>query len=309
LARHEVPLWQSIPFRAAVTAAALAATALPRRVELLAGRLLGRLLGLFARRHRAVTEDNLRRCLPELSEAERGVLLRRNFEHFGILAFEILHMFSPVPGHFRRYVEGISELSGRENWEKAHAKGKGVLFTGNHVGNWEIVGAQAGLQGMDMTIVTRNLTPAWLHRAIVGARLSVGVQSALPPKTLPMVLRALRRGAAVVFAMDQYAAPDIGGIPARFFGYRVDTLGAIAVLARKTGAAIVPGSSWRDEAGIVHVFVDPELELGDAAADPAAATQLIAGKVESYIRAHPEQWTWGHRRWKHVDWLDRVPGV
>jgi KDO2-lipid IV(A) lauroyltransferase len=289
-----------------VTGAALLVTALPRRLELILGRALGRGLRLCARRHRSVAEENLRRCLDGLDDAQRDGLLRRNFEHFGILCFEILHMFSPVPGHFRSYARRIAVLTGLENWEKANAKGKGVLFVGNHVGNWEIIAAQAGMRGVDSTIVTRNLTPGWLHAAINRARKSVGVQAALPPRILPTVLKALKRGGSVVFVMDQYAPPDSGGIPARFFGYKVDTQSVLAVLARKTGAALVPGSSRRDENGIIHVFMEPELELGADGQDISKATQLLSDRTESYIRANPEQWTWGHRRFKHVDWSDRT---
>ncbi|MEK7859707.1 MAG: hypothetical protein AAB320_11270 [Elusimicrobiota bacterium] len=311
MARRRMPLWQSAPLWVLVTAAAVAVAALPRRLEVLLGRLIGRLMLLVAGGRRRITIENLGRCLPELSDAQRALLLRRNFEHFGILLFEMLHMFCPVPGHFRRYVQRISVLSGGAlgHWKKAHAKGKGVIYAGNHVGNWEVVAAQGGLHGMDMMIVTRNLTPVWVHQAMERARLSVAVQAALPPKTLPTVLKALRKEMSVVFAMDQYAPPDAGGIKARFFGYRVDTLGAIALIARKTGAAVLPGSSYRDEAGLIHVFVDAEIELSGAAGDLEKSTQLIVDRTESYIRAHPEQWTWGHRRFKHVDWNDRLPAA
>lgn len=309
IATRKIPLWQSLPLWAVVMPGALAVTALPRWLELRAGRLAGRLLMVFARKRRRIMVENIGRCMSRLTGAERQNLLERNFEHFGILMFEMAHMFSPVPGHFRRYARKNSVLTGYANWEKAHAKGKGVIFAGNHVGNWEIVAAQGGLHGMDMMIVTRNLTPDWLHAAMDRSRLSAHVRVALPPKTLPTVLKALRQFASVVFAMDQYSPPDSGGIKARFFGYKVDTLGAIALIARKTGAAIVPGSSYRDEDGLIHVFVDPEIELGDAAGDVGRSTQIIADKTESYIRAHPEQWTWGHRRFKHVDWSDRVEAV
>lgn len=307
MARRKMPLWQSAPLWVVVTSAALAVAALPRSFELAVGRFIGRLILLVARKRREVSIENLDRCLPELTAAQRADLLRRNFEHFGILLFEMLHMFCPLPGHFRRYVQRISVLSGGiHHWQKAHAKGKGVIYAGNHVGNWEVVAAQAGLHGMAMMIVTRNLTPVWVHQAMERSRLSVDVQAALPPKTLPTVLKALRKEMSVVFAMDQYSPPDAGGIKARFFGYRVDTLGAIALIARKTGAAVLPGSSFRDEAGLIHVFVDPEIDLSGAEGDLEKSTQLIVDKTESYIRAHPEQWTWGHRRFKHVDWNDRI---
>lgn len=301
-----MPPWQSGPLWVIVTVAAAAVMVLPRWLEMRLGCLIGRVIALAAGKRREVAMENMRRCLPELSDAQRADLLRRNFEHWGILLFEMLHMFSPVEGHFARYVRRISVIEGYEHWKKAHDKGKGVIFAGNHVGNWEVVSAQAGLNDMDMMIVTRNLTPSWVHDRMVACRRSVGVEPILRPKTLPTVLKSLRGGASLVFAMDQYSPPDAGGIKARFFGYSVNTLGAIALFARKTGAAIVPGSSYRDEDGIIHVFVEPEIELGEAEGDVPRSTQLIVDKTEDYIRRHPDQWTWGHRRFKLVDWTDRV---
>jgi len=251
-----------------------------------------------------------------LSEGEQGDLLRRNFAHFGVLSLELLHMFSPLPGHFKRYVQKISVIEGTKNWQKAHDKGKGVLYAGSHLGNWEIVAAQGGLNNMGMMIVTRNLRPQWFHDKMIHTRLSTGVTSTFRARALPAVLKALRRGESVVFAMDQYAAPDIGGIKARFFGINVNTLGAIAVLAQKTGAAVVPGSAYRDEDGLIHVFIEPEIEIGSAKSDIPHSTQKIVATIESYIRRHPEQWTWGHRRFKNVDWNEeeaagsaKVPAV
>lgn len=304
MAKKELPAWLGVLVGLALTVGGTGVMLLPRWFEVAAGKVIGRLIFSVAPKRRKLAEENIARCLTELSPEQRSALLWRNCEHWGILFFEMLHMFSPFEGHFGRYVKRISVLEGTEHWKKAHDKGKGVIFAGNHVGNWEVVSAQAGMAGMDMMIVTRNLTPKWLHEKMISTRRSVGVEPILPPKTLPTVLKSLRAGASLVFAMDQYAPPDAGGVKARFFGYSVDTLGAIATFARKTGAAIVPGSSYRDEKGIIHVFVDPELAPRE---DDGRTTQAIVDKTEDYIRARPDQWTWGHRRFKHVDWTDRQP--
>lgn len=302
MAHHIIPIWQSVPLWVVIQAIALTVTFFPRKVELVIGRGLGKLMFLFARRRRAISKENIRRCMREMTEAEQSTLLRRNFAHFGILSLELLHMFSPIPGHFKRYVKKISIIKGLHNWQKAHDKGKGVLYAGSHLGNWEIVAAQGGLNNMGMMIVTRNLQPPWFHEKMIRTRLSTGVTSALPPRTLPSVLKALRRGESVVFAMDQYAAPDKGGIKARFFGINVNTMGAIGLLANKTGAAVVPGSSYRDENGRIHVFIEPEISHESTQGDNSRSTQKIVSTIESYIRQYPEQWTWGHRRFKNVDW-------
>ena len=294
-----MPLWQSLPLWALLNAAGLAVSFLPRRIELPLGRLLGRACFPFERRRRTVGTENLRRCLPELSEGERAALLRANYDHYGMLFFELLHLFSPIPGHYRTYTLRISVVEGLENWKKAAAHGKGVIFASCHLGNWEMMAAAGALAGIRNTMVTRHLNPEWLHKRMEASRLSVGAYAAYQPRTLPAVMRALRAGDCAGFVIDQYAPPPMG-IPIRFFGVKVDTLHAVGPLARRTGAAIVPAVTFRDERGIVHLLIEPELDLAGALGDPERVTQILADKVEAWIRAHPEQWLWVHRRFKNL---------
>ena len=284
-----------------VFGAGVFATLAPRRLELWLGPRLGRLLLFLDRKRSRVARDNIARCLPALGEDARRDLLRRNYEHYGTLALELLHLFSPVPGHYRRYAAGVTRLHGHENWDRAHAKGKGVLFVSSHLGNWEMLVASGCLRlhGIRLTMVTRRTKPEWLRRKLESARAELGVREAYDPRTLPAVLRALRKGEAVGFVIDQYAPPP-AGVPVKFFGVEVDTLAALGPLAQRTGAAIVPGTARRDAEGLVHVTIEPEMELDDALGDAARSTQLLAARVEGWIRETPEQWLWIHRRFKNL---------
>lgn len=282
-----------------------AAAFLPRRLELLAGPPLGLLYMALDGRRRRIAYDNIRRCLPELGEAGWRRLLKENFKHYGILGLELLHQHSPLPGHWPRYAARASAFEGLEHWRRAAAKGKGVIFFASHLGNWELMAAQGALSGIPLTMVTRHLKPEWLHARMEAARLSTGVRCAFQPRTMPAVLKSLRRGDAVVFVMDQYSAPP-AGIPVPFFGVTVDTLGAVAALAARTGAPLVPVVGRRDADGVVRVILEPELDLGGLLDDPARATEALAAKVEAWIRKNPAQWLWAHRRFKNVTWPDEA---
>ncbi|MHB2025410.1 MAG: lysophospholipid acyltransferase family protein [Elusimicrobiota bacterium] len=298
-----MPGWLSLILRAALTAAGFAASLLPRRVELWLGPRLGRLvlrLGLF---RSDIVRGNIRHCLPELGATGQADLLRKNYEHYGILLFEFLHFFSPIPGHFKRYAEINSSLEGYENWKKAHDKGKGVIFFSCHLGFWEMLAAASGLAGMAPTVVTTVLKPRWLHDKITSCRASVGIAAAYHPGSLPSIMKALKKGGSVAFMNDQYAAPPMG-VPALFFGVRPYTLAAVGPLARRLGAAVVPVWGRRDENGVTRVIIEPEIDLEPARDDAQAATEILAARVEKWIRQCPEQWLWLHRRFKNVDWQD-----
>lgn len=299
-----MPAWQSAPLRVALFALGLLVSFLPRSVELFLGPLLGRLALFFAAKKRRIAEENIRRCLTELSEEEQRELLRRNSEHWGMVGFEMMHMFSPIPGHFLRYVKKNSVMHDFENWRKAHNKGKGTIIVGCHIGSWEIAAAAGSLAGLTFSIVTRDLTPAWLMKKIESSRLQAGLMAIYQPRTVPALMRALRKGHCVGFVIDQYAAAPMA-VKARFFGYEVDTLAAVGPIAHRTGAAVVPTHNYRDEKGIFQVYLDPELDFGDAAGDAQRTTQILADMVEDQVRKNPAQWIWGHRRFKNVDFSDR----
>lgn len=287
-----------------LTTAGLAVSLLARRVELWLGSRLGGLLLVLDPKRRKIAYDNIRRCLPELKEEGWQRLLKENYEHYGILALELLHMFSPWPGHFRRYTLQNAVVDQFENWKRAHAKGKGSIIVSGHFANWEIM-AIAAIQGVPATMATRPLKPEWLNRKIEAARLSVGTKTAYGRRILPLLMRTLRNGETVGFVMDQYAPPPMG-VPATFFGVKVDTQAAVGPLAQRTGAAVVPLFQRRDTEGIVHIVCEPEVDLSPAGDDPAKAAQILAARVEEWIRKNPSQWLWVHRRFKNVIWPEEV---
>ncbi len=291
----------SVLLRIALHGLGLFAAALPRSWECALGRALGRAALAVDGKRRRIAEENIRRCLPELGPARRAQILRDNAEHYGVLALELAHMFAPIPGHWRAYVARTTAVEGIGNWEKAHARGKGELFCSAHLANWEFAAAAGALRGMKVMIVTRNLKPRWLHDWLEKVRLSAGVACAYQPRTVPAVMKRLRAGEGVVFVLDQYMPPPMGE-PMRFFGVLVDTLAAVAPLARRTGAAILPVRQIRTQDGLVRIVVESEIPLGD---DDKADNQRLIDRIERWIREEPGQWLWVHRRFKHVDWPDR----
>ncbi|MDD5657444.1 MAG: lysophospholipid acyltransferase family protein [Elusimicrobia bacterium] len=289
----------SASLRAALFAAGLAVACLPRCLELRLGGLLGSVFLAADRKRKAIARENMARCLPELAPERREDLLADNYRHYGILALELLHYFSPIPGHWRAYARRVGALEGYEHWDRANRRGKGVIFISAHMANWEMMAAVGSLHGIPLILVTRHLKPEWLHKRIEAQRLSVGTRGVYQPRTLPTVLKALRRGESVGFVMDQYMHPPMGS-PVPFFGVEVDTLAAVPAVINRTGAAVVPVTQRREPDGRLRIVISPEIEPGPASADPKAATARLVAEVERMIRDNPGQWLWVHRRFKNV---------
>jgi KDO2-lipid IV(A) lauroyltransferase len=113
------------------------------------------------------------------------------------------------------------------------------------------------------------------------------------------MLRALGRGEGVAFVPDQDARRD--GIFVPFFGRPASTTPTLALMALRTGAAVVPTFSVPAGDGSWLVVYEPEVEVAptaDREADVHRITAECTAIIERWIRRRPELWLWMHRRWK-----------
>ncbi len=286
-----------------LTGAGFVVSFLPRTLEIKLGKALGHFLLIIGGARKRIAVENIKRCLPELSPPMQAELLRKNFEHYGILALELLHMFSPFPNHYLKYVRKIAAVEGLENWQKAHEQGHGVLFISAHLANWEIMAVIAALKGVPVTIITRQLKPEWLDKKITSLRSSAGCGSAYKDQRLTAVLKGLHNQKSIGFVLDQYIAPP-AGIAVKFFTAQVHTFGVFGLFSKRAKAPIVPVFQTRDEKGIIHVVFEPAIHPEDIPEDPKEFTQSLSLKVEGWIRKNPAQWLWVHRRFKNAVWED-----
>ena len=110
----------------------------------------------------------------------------------------------------------------------------------------------------------------------------------------------LAAGDIVVFPFDQHAGPKLG-IRVPFFGRPAGTFRALALVAKATGAPVVPGACWREPDGRHVLRFEPALEYledPDQTAEVRRNTRAYNAVLERLIVRHPEQWFWVHRRWK-----------
>lgn len=269
---------------------------IPRPLFLALGGLLGKLLAKLEFR-REIAAGNLRLAFPEWPEAEREDVLKKHYCHLGILFLEILRSFFRFDDFLRRNCD----VEGEQHLRNALAQGKGIFVMTAHLGNWEVLTASGPvLFGTPVTMVTKQLKPAWFHRAVEVTRSLLGVHMACEPKTMQGILRGLKRKEIVGFVMDQYAGAPVGArVP--FFGIPVGSHTALATLALRTEAPVVPAIAFRKPDGRYGIRFDPALPLlTDSDQDRAVIlnTAAYVAYTEKWVRQMPEQWMWIHRRWK-----------
>jgi KDO2-lipid IV(A) lauroyltransferase len=264
--------------------------------RLLAGGLAFAVYWSFGRLRR-VGLRNLELALPELSTEEKNRILRGVYLYLGWQLVE----FCRLTRYTAENTRGWMRTEGLDHYLAAQARGKGVLIVTGHLGAWELSGFYHSLMGHTMSVVIRRLDNRRLDDFVNGIRCLHGNQVLHKDDFGRGLLTAMRAGQTVGILMDTNMTPPQGEF-VRFFGVDACTATGLAHVARKTGAAALPGFMlWEPTERRYVLHFGPQLDLphtADAAADILAGTQQCTQAIESWIRRYPDQWLWIHRRWK-----------
>ena len=270
---------------------------LPRPLARAAGIGLAGVVYLLHVRLRQVGMRNLALAFPEKTDAERARILRGEFASLGRQLAEVCRF----PKYTRENIEEVVVYDGFENYERGHARGKGVLFLTAHFGGWELSAFTHSLHGHWMHVVSRAMDNVYLDRLIQRYRTMHGNQSVDKDDFVRGLLAAMKAGEVVGILMDTNMTPP-QGIFVDFFGIPACTASGLARIALRTDGAVVPTFTiWDAELGRYRLRFDPAVELartGELEADIEANTQKFTSIIEEYVRKYPEQWLWVHRRWK-----------
>ena len=269
---------------------------LPRRWVLWLGGRLGRLWGRLDRRHLEIAAQNLRQAFPGWDEARVERTARAVYAHFGTVILDLLWM----QGRTANELLALADLDGIEVLQSAVAEGRGVLCPSAHYGNWEVQAVASSPLIGRISSIARALDNPALDRRLVDFRTSTGNGVFYKKNALSGVMRALRAGETVAVLIDQNVQ-ERDGIFVEFFGRPAATTTVAAAVALKTGCAIVPVRCTLQPSGRYLMQYGPRVEWtgsGRRDEDVPALTLHLTAIVEGWVREHPEQWLWLHRRWK-----------
>jgi Kdo2-lipid IVA lauroyltransferase/acyltransferase len=270
---------------------------LPRPVARAIGVAIGLTVFRFHRRLRNVGMRNLALAFPGMPEAERQQILRGEYVSLGRQLAE----FCRFPSYTAENVSKVVVYDGLENYEKAFARGKGVLFLTAHLGAWELSAFAHSLNGHPLSIVMRPLDNPYVDAFVQRYRTMHGNKTVSKDDFVRGLLAAMRAGESVGILMDTNMTPP-QGVFVNFFGVPAYTASGLARIALRTDAAVVPGFTvWEPKLAKYVLRFDPALALvrtGNDDADIVANTALFTSVIEEHIRRYPDQWLWLHRRWK-----------
>ena len=247
-----------------------------------------------------VGRRNLAAAFPEKSPAEIETILRGVWDNLGRTGAEYAQLdriydtdpMGPVPGG-RIQVDGVEEFMALRDGGKP-----AIIFTA-HCGNWELLPVGSMRHGLSVAIFFRppnNPFAAQLVRRIRGR--SMG--RLLPSGLLGTIAaqEALEKGETLGMLVDQHHGL---GQPIPFFGRPARTALTLAKLARRYRCPVYGAFVERLGGARFRLVLRPALELtwtDDAEADLRATMTKVNKTIEDWVRAHPDQWLWLHRRWR-----------
>jgi KDO2-lipid IV(A) lauroyltransferase len=270
--------------------------ALPRPLARAAGIAIAWIVYSVHRKLRRVGTRNLELALPQKSRRERKKILRGVFTSLGRQVAEVCRF----PKYTRENLSQTVVYEGFENFERALARGKGVLFLTGHLGAWELSAFAHSLYGHPLNIVMRPLDNPYLDRLTRRYRTMHG-NKAVDKDFARGLIAAMRSNKTVGVLMDTNMI-ESQGVFVDYFGIPACTASGMARVALKTDAAVVPGFTiWDSQLQKYRLRFDPAVKLirtKDREADVVANTALFTKIIEDYVRRYPDQWLWVHRRWK-----------
>jgi KDO2-lipid IV(A) lauroyltransferase len=284
----------------------IAATGIVKTVRLLpldatsnfAARFMRR-VGPWLPEHR-VGRANLKAAFPEKSDAEIEAILLGVWDNLGRVGAEFAHIdrlwdydeANPGAGRVMEQPETVALV------RRILASGQPVLCFSAHLANWELPAVAIQKLGIHATVLFRPPNLPSISQAIV--RMRAGCMGTLIPASLsaPVQLaQALERGSHVGMLVDQYYSR---GVPVTFFGRRTLANPLIARLARHVDCPVHGVRTIRHPGNRFEFEGTEAIAVRDAKGriDVNGTMQAITDVIEGWVREHPEQWLWLHRRWR-----------
>ena len=220
---------------AAVRLVATVVSLLPMRLVRRCGAALGRLAYALDAAHRRIALENLAAAFPSRPARERRMLARAMFAHFGSLLLELLKFGTYTPDQMHAAID----VEGEERARQAYQQQRGVLFFTGHFGYWEIQAIVEPLHGHPISVLARPLDNARLNEMLERIRTRTGNSVIYRQGAVRKILRELAANHGVALLIDQHLhTPD--AIYVDFFRRPAATTSALAALALRTGAPVIP---------------------------------------------------------------------
>ncbi|WP_281023999.1 lipid A biosynthesis lauroyl acyltransferase [Microvirga flavescens] len=262
------------------------------------GAALARTIGPLLPAHRTALA-NIRAVYPEMPEKDVRALALSAWDNLGRVGAEYPHLADLFDFDPDATVPGRIEVDGIDRFVELRDDGKPGIFFSAHLANWELPAICAARFGLDATAVFRAPNDPAVARVLHEIRSGTmgGLEAARQGAAFAMQ-GALEKGSHLGMLIDQHFTR---GVQVSFMGRPAMVNPILGKFARRFDCPVhgvrvirLPGHRFR-------LQLTPPLDLPrdpDGQINVEGAMQAMTSVVESWVREHPEQWLWMHRRWR-----------
>jgi len=269
---------------------------LPRTVGLAFASAVGKIIPLFARTSYTTAVENLTAALGgERSHDEIRRIARDMFRHAAMNFADVARLGIMTADE----IQAITVPHNIDILRRHLQNGRGIIALTTHTGCWEHLGVYLATIGIPLSVVARKLYDPRLEKLLLETRTQGGMINISRGGNTRDIIRALRNNTLLGVLVDQDFPAK--GVFVNFFGRPAHTASSPATLALKYDAPIIPVFTYRDKENRHHACIGDRIGVklsGDGDADITAIIAACSKVTEDFIRRHPEQWVWFHRRWK-----------
>jgi KDO2-lipid IV(A) lauroyltransferase len=235
-------------------------------------------------RRNGVHIRTLRRNLAYASGAPAGNdLVRAAVRSYLRTLYEVLALPAWSETEIQCRVRAVNELAVREAFAES-----GAVVALPHSGNWDLAGAWGCVTGMPVTTVVEQLPPNEFAAFLAfRERLGMQVLSHRDPEVLTTLMGAIRRRRVVCLVADRDLART--GVPVSWRGQPITMPAGPALVARRTGAALLPAVCQFTDDGMAILIGDP-IQPQPGRDGLIAMMQQVADFFADTIAKHPQDW-------------------
>lgn len=262
----------------------------PQKLRFKFAEFLGWLGYVAIKKRRETALMNLKLAFPNKSDKER--------EEIALESYKIMLKAFLCSLWFKEYFKNKENVKtvNREAFEKAYAKGKGVIVALMHMGNMEA--SVKAVDGYSLVTVAKKQRNPYIDEFITESReqdLNLTLLKKSKGTSKELIKRLNNQNIIALFSDHR----DKGAI-VDFFGESAKAPTGAVSLALKFDIPLllVYNTFNEDNSCTVHVLNEIELVKTDSFKDDVINnTQNLIHKMEDVIREYPEQWMWFHDRW------------
>lgn len=247
-----------------------------------------------ARSRVGVVRGNIERCFPDLPASEVSRLVAGHYYQVAQTVAEVFKAAGMSPAEFSSRVR----LKNLELARQALGQGRPVLLIAAHQANWEwVLHALALHLGHPLDVGYKPIKSPWAEAMMYAIRTRFGAHLVPAKELLADMLkrRHIVRGIAMLADQEPLSSDHKHWLT--FLGRDTAFYMGPEQMAKATRYAALFVALRRLKRGHYEIEFMPLADAGERL-EPGEFTTRYARLVEQEILAAPQDWTWGHRRWK-----------